>query len=155
LLDVAYLIDIDRLFHRAIARVAYAAALGYNGTPSLSQWLVDRINESIEELLQEDVASELSGLPPDAEEEDYYSFLADAVEVEPVVARRMTIAFNGLAERQRRPFYQIAVLGESLDDYADAHDIPRDQLKASIQETMSFILLAQKADPDEEDPWLL
>ena len=54
----ALLIHPERLYVRALARTAYAAAWGYEGDPPLDQWLGERIDQTIESLIEDDLTDE-------------------------------------------------------------------------------------------------
>jgi hypothetical protein len=109
----ALLLDAERLFLRAVARAAFAAAR-WNGDTRLEPWLDAQIVRAASDLMDEDRAAEREGTPP-VSTESRYAFLAEALGVEPDVARRACVVFNDLPERVRRVWWAAVVERSSLE----------------------------------------
>ena len=142
LIETALLIHPDRLLARAAARVAYGAAFGYYGDPPLAAWLCDRIDDSIEELLAEDIEDERGGVPPEGPNQHRYTRLIPReVGIAPEQCRLTCVVFNTLPESMRRPFFRVFLEGVSIERYAMEHDRPLDEVVAQIEETTRRLVL--------------
>ncbi len=113
----AYLMDADRLHVRALARCARAAPR-YTGRPPLADWLAERVEDSLLDLLREDAEDERAGVPPDAERLAAYRELARPLGLEPAAMRAACVRFNALGEAERSGFFALVIDGRSLDDAA-------------------------------------
>jgi hypothetical protein len=98
LAERVYLLEHDRVFVRAVARIA-RFALRYRGQPELELWLRQQVDEAVLELLDED--SEGPRAPSDAP--DGLSELARPLSVEPESARAACEAFNRLTFESAPP----------------------------------------------------
>src|SRR3954464_13835959 len=83
----ARFIDVRRLHARSVARIAHAAPR-YRGEPALDPWLEERIDASIEDLLNEDAEEDRSDIPASEPWDPRYAFVSDAMGIEPALARR-------------------------------------------------------------------
>jgi len=151
--EVAFLIHPDRLHARVVARVAYGAAYGYDGTPPLLHWLLDRVDQAIEDLMDEDIEAERRGLPPGGEElERYAVMIPEETGIEPELTRRACVYFNELPQEQREPFYRIVLEGWAVEDYAMEYDRPLDDVVRQIAETTRHVvLLVENGRPGSEE----
>jgi hypothetical protein len=153
--EAAFLLHPDRLLARVIARVAHGAALGYDGRPPLLEWLLDWVDMSIDELLDEDIEAERMGLPPDGEELDrFVELIPPATGIEPELARRACVFFNELTQDRRIPFYRIVIEGWKVEDYCMEHDRSLDEVVQQIEETTRHLVLLVEDGRSgrEEDP---
>jgi hypothetical protein len=153
LAEVAFLIHPDRLLPRAIARVARSAAYGYDGTPPLFEWLMDRIDRSIDDLLTDDIEAERLGIPPSEEElEDYLPLIPEETGIAPELSRLACVVFNTLPEAMRCPFFAVFIEGMSIEEYAMVFDVPLDDIVSSIEKTTyRLVLLVENGEPGPED----
>lgn len=148
----AYLIHPDRLAFKFAVRAAFVSALErYAGDPPLAQWLDQRLEETIEAILQEDTDDELCGNGMREDQELFYSMIAENAEVSLTMARRIHIVFNNLDFEQRLPFYRIVVEGVHPQDYAESTGSTFDDVLETVTTTMSLIMkLATEASPEDE-----
>ncbi|MEW6074232.1 MAG: hypothetical protein AB1726_16765 [Planctomycetota bacterium] len=155
LAEQAFLIHPDRLVARSLARVAYAAALGYGGDPPLAAWLTGCVDQSIAELLSEDIEEERTGVPPEEESLRRYQELIPAeVGIAPELSRLTCIQFNTLPQALRIPFFRIVVTGLSIEQYALRYDRPIDEVVRQLDEaTRRLVLLVEDGKLGEEDVW--
>lgn len=128
----AYLIDLTRLHLRAVARIARAAST-WNGTTTLEEFLVERIDVSMQELIQEDREAELSGIPSSEDESARHLFLEETLGIPAAMARRACVAFNYLPPRARRAYFAVLVQGKTLNRYVAEGNGPPEQVKADIE----------------------
>ncbi|HVS18781.1 MAG TPA: hypothetical protein VMT18_09305 [Planctomycetota bacterium] len=112
----AYLLDADRVFLRAAARCARLAGR-YRGDPPLSAWLAERVDESLLELIDEELESLASGADP-AGDLRVFESLAAPLGLDPARTRRACAVHNALDEAERRAFREVVLEGRDLDELA-------------------------------------
>jgi len=133
-----YLLDVGRLHLRAIARVARAAS-GWSGDPSLGEFIMERIEYSAQELIQEDREEELSGTPCADPEDVRFAFLAETLGIPMALARRACVAFNYLPERVRCAYFAVLVQGKTVNRYVAEGHGPPERVKADIEMAVQTI----------------
>lgn len=153
LAEAAFMVHPDRLLARAVAQVAHSAAYGYDGSPPLFEWLLDRIDRSIDDLITDDIEAERRGVPPSQEElEDYVPLIPRETGIAPELSRLACVTFNTLPESLRQPFFAIFIEGLSVEEYGMEYDISLDDIVTSIEETTRrLILLVEERELDPED----
>ena len=152
--EMVYMIHPDRLRARAMARVAYGAAAGYDGRPPLLAWLRDRVDQSIEELLEEDLEEEQLGHPVEGIHlERYRTLIPPATGIDPKQARRACVFFNELPRAMREPFFRTVLEGWTTEEYAMEHDLSLDDVVRRIQEcTRHLVLSVENGQDGKERP---
>ncbi len=116
LLERCYLVDMERLFARTAARIAYAGQT-YNGVPEFRDFLQERIDYSIDELMREDREDERAGKPLLPGEDARFTFVSQVLGMELGVTRRGVCQFNVLDERMRHAFFALVVQTKRLRRY--------------------------------------
>lgn len=116
LLERCHLVDMDRLFARSAARVAYAGQT-YTGVPEFMEFLRDRIDYSMDELMREDREEEREGKPILPGQNASYAFVSEVLGMEIGVTRRGVCQFNVLDERIRHAFFALVVQSKRLRRY--------------------------------------
>jgi hypothetical protein len=135
-----YLLHPLRLHLRAAARVAFAAARGYDGEPALDRWLEERIDQAIHELLLEDADGERIALPPaGAGPATYYALIPPETGVAPGMARELCVRFNRLPARWRRAFRALVVEREAARAYARRTGLPTATAIAYAREALEAL----------------
>ena len=143
----ALLVAEQRLYLRAIARIAYAS-MKYRGDPPLSMWLTARIDQALEELVTED--RECERLDPHGSQnpEERYAFLTEALGVDATTAREAAIVFNDLPTEVRQAFWALVIEGKSLNrQVAEGHG-PRGALRARVKR--AIVAISTLSDPGED-----
>lgn len=112
----AYLLDADRVYLRTAARCARLAAR-YRGDPPLATWLAERVDESLLELVDEELEALASGASPQGELAVFES-LARPLGLDPARTRRACAVHNALDEAERRAFREVVLEGRDLDQLA-------------------------------------
>jgi hypothetical protein len=113
---------LERLVLRTMARVSLSA-MAYRGEPPLAQWIRGRIDDAIDDLINEDREREFNGLPLEHPVEHHYAFIADLLGVEPGLARRACLIVNDLPDDHRHAFWSLVIEGLSFERYiALGHD---------------------------------
>lgn len=114
------LIDVDRAVLRAFALCA-SAAVAWRGRPPLERWLEERVDEAIDEVLEEEDGrlSDQDPATPDpaagALPCDPFTLLAAPLGLDPAAMRSACARFNRLADADREVFFALVVEGASLD----------------------------------------
>jgi hypothetical protein len=134
----AYLIDVTRLHLRAVARVA-RAAIGWKRDTSLGEFVMERIDYSAQELIQEDRQEELSGIPCADADDVRFVFLAETLGIPKALARRACVAFNYLPERVRCAYFAVLVQGKTVNRYVAEGHGPPERVKADIEMALRTI----------------
>lgn len=146
----AVLVDGDRLYQHATARVA-AQALYYEGKPPLARWLQLRIDEVIRILLDEDLQAELDGRPPEGPTDPACGFLIDTLGVEPPLARTCAVVFNNLSIPVRKAFWARVMQDKSLNRAVAEGLGPPAKCEARVRYAMGMMsTLGQWPEPDPD-----
>ena len=108
----AVLIDLERLFARTAARIAYHA-YRENGTAG-DEIVEDCLANAVEELLTQDRDGEDYGFASE-DSEDRARFLAETLGIQFTDARGACVAFNDLSPEIRRCYWENVVEGRSIE----------------------------------------
>jgi hypothetical protein len=136
----AILVAWDRLWLRSAARIAYSAPT-YDGTPPLDLFLMEHVDLSIDELIEEDREEENAGQPPLEPWDPRYSFLAETVGMEPALARKACIRFNDLPEAVRRTYFAVALARKTIHRWvAEGHGPPH-KVKEDLKRAFAALSL--------------
>jgi hypothetical protein len=142
--ETCYLISPERLFFKAVARCAFAG-FAYRGEPPVDEWIARRIDESIEDILEEDEEGAVQNLP--IEEGFHYDALSEAVGFRPKVARRAHVAFNALPRVARAAWFAVVVHGRTAEEYAATERSTPDLVKSSVvQAVMTLLQFSRDAE---------
>ena len=146
--ESAYLLDLPRLHLRVLARIAHRGS-HYRGDPPLAEWLSQRIEDSIHELLEEDRDAERQGLLPQVPMDPRYKFVSELLGMEPLLARRACVAFNVLPLEVRCAWFAIAVHGTSVNRYVAEGHGPPEKVKAQVKLALTQMASATRPRPSE------
>lgn len=136
----SWMIEPDRLFMRSAARIAMKASL-YKGEPELDDWMDDLVTTGLGEILEEDREAERAGLGVAPEDLPGYRALIPAeTGIEDDLTRRATVIFNQFEEPDRRPFYEVVVVGYSVEEYVEEHGLSMDEVVESIANTTQALV---------------
>jgi hypothetical protein len=137
----AFLVSLDRLQLRAVARIAYAAPR-WRGEPPLGPWLVERIEHSMKELMDEDGEAVLSGIPDPEAADERYAFLTSILGIEPQLGQQACVAFNAQPDPVRKAFFAVVVEGQRFNRYvAEGNGSPR-EVKEQLKQAFRALGLA-------------
>lgn len=127
----AVLVPAARLYHRGVARVAFAA-MRYQGEPALDGFLAERIADSLAELIEEDADAVRSrALDVDLREAPYPR-VAAVLGIERPQVRAACVAFNALPDLVRRRAYPVMFGGRSIASCVGPELGPADEFSAAI-----------------------
>jgi hypothetical protein len=125
----------DSLFMRTVARLAQAAH-GYRGLPALDEWISERMDGALRDLLNEDRESEREKTPFSAQSDPRYRFLTDALGIEPALTRRACVEFNALPKDLRQTFLAVFVDSQTIRDWAIESRVTPDQVKRQLRKAL-------------------
>lgn len=126
------IIDMERLYFRAVARVAHAA-IRYRGTPPLAEFLRGRIDTAIDDLVREDAAADAEGLPLAREDQSRFRFLTQVLGVEPHLSRSAAVRFNVLDEEVRQTFFALVVEMRKFHRYVAEGNGPPERVRSHLR----------------------
>ena len=134
--ELSYLLDPGRLAARTSARVARDGP-SYRGEPPWEQWIRERLDEDIRELLRMDEEGERVGIP--SIEEDY-EYIVRTFSIEPSLARTVSAKFNGLPDIVRRRFCVFCLTDASVEDCLAAGLGPPKDLRNSVRHALRMLI---------------
>jgi len=135
------LIEPDRAFLRAAARVALSVALE-DPPADLELWALERIDQALEQILEADRQAELAGDPLD-EEQRMFPLLTDGLLVDRERVRAVGLAFHALDELARRAFFELMIEGREVQEVLDSGPWDANQLHdrlTSALRVLGFVL---------------
>lgn len=147
----AILLDTERLTIAAAARLVLQAS-DYAGEIPLSDWLDLRVDQAVDELLDEDAFEEADGTP--VENGDVrYARLARTLAVDEYTLRRATIVFHRLPHEERAVFWATIVDGQALATYARTTRTPMHLASRRLEQAVTaFCSLGRPAGPEDHGP---
>ena len=149
-----YLLDADRVFLRALARCARFSTR-YRGQPPLADWLEERIDEAVGDLLTEDLEAARDDAARSPTAGTAYEDLARPLGLDPAAMRRACVAFDHADFACRRAFFELVIAGRSLDELARAGDTGATELARRARRALDRCLAASapaREPPAEERP---
>jgi hypothetical protein len=145
----ALLLQVDRLYLRTIARMAFAAH-DYRGVPPLDAWIADLMRLAQKELLSEDREAERTELTPDADRDPRLAFVSKSLGVEPGLARRAVNAFNRLPLEVRTTFFGVVIASRSPLIYASETGMAMERVRNHVRQALWTLGVRKDLDRFEE-----
>jgi hypothetical protein len=146
-----YLLDAERVFRRAAARLVYAAVRAAAPSPEDSeQWLSDRIDEAIDDCLRLDGEAHRQGKPA-AESLDHYAQFHWSFMVPRENTLAVSVAFNSLEPLVRRSFYELLVEQRGVAECLERGLGPAEDLRRRVQRALDAatgVALGHDSSPD-------
>ena len=136
------LLDASRVHLRCLALCAREACR-YQGTPSLEEWLLARVNEAVEHVLDED--------PPDDSDDGAWAPLAEPLGLDPGDAREACRVFNHLPMDQRRSFFRLVIEREEPGRVARELGLEFSELLMFARSALECLIRAHHSD-ERGDP---
>jgi hypothetical protein len=130
-----YLVDSNRLALRTLAHVAHSARR-YRGKPDLHSWIELLLERSVRDLINEDREAERQGRAVEVDEIAPFAFVSDALGIDPKLARRACVIFNGMVEYDRKVFYATSVMGKSMHRHVSEGFGPPARAQAALQRVL-------------------
>ena len=105
----ALLLDPSRLMMGTMVRIAMFRD-DFDGGTAIPAWIDERIDETIADLLVQDLEDERAGLPVKEPLQSRYAYLVRSLQIEAPRARRACILVNELPTSQRKVFFEIVCM---------------------------------------------
>lgn len=138
LMSRGLMVDQERLYFRAVARIAYAG-VQYRGSPEIGEFLRARIDAAIDDLVREEAEADATGQPIDPESVAPYRFLTEVLGIEPGLSRSAAVRFNVLDEEVRHTFFALVVEMRKFHRYVAEGNGPPDKLRAQLRTAFEAI----------------
>ena len=135
------LLDASRVHLRCLALCAREACR-YQGAPSLKQWLLERVDEAIEQVLGEDNEVEV--------QDGVWAPLAAPLGLEPRAAREACTVLNGLPIQERLAFFRIVIEREDTGRAARELEVEEDELLRSARSALEQLIRWLETSAREE-----
>jgi hypothetical protein len=135
----ALFLDADRVFLRVLALVS-RAAVRYRGTPEPGEWLDARIDEAVEELLEEGEEA-----APATRGAGAFETLAVPLGLDPAAMKRACARFHKLPFVERRAFFDLVLYSRSLDELARASGESATEIARRARRGLEVLLAADDA----------
>lgn len=149
--EVWFLLDPDRVFHRAIA--VCADAVPCEAPPEdLSAWARRKIDLAIEQLVHADHDAELAHPELLTDEEKAFPLLTDCLMLEPDLVRAASVAFNSLEPLPRRAFFELLIEGREPPEMIEAGPWDEDAIYEAIQTALATLGLDVQPEPADDQP---
>jgi hypothetical protein len=105
-----------------------------------------RIDEALEDLVEEDREEETSGLPPTIPWDPRFAFLSEILGLEPALARRACLRFNLLPDDVRRTYFAVVIEGKTMRRYVAEGNGPPSQVREYLKRALGA--LGQQIGPN-------
>ncbi|MCK6446103.1 MAG: hypothetical protein L6Q99_06890 [Planctomycetes bacterium] len=145
----AIVLDPQRTMLRSMALTA-RRAISYRGEPPLDVFLADCIDRSIDDLIEEDIEAERSGVPLELHDRRYVE-LAQSLGVEPIHARRIAIVLNTRADAERRAAFAVLIQRKSLDEHTRTSGQPREAVRTMVRDSLRRLSRAFGIEIDPQE----
>lgn len=119
---------------------AIALASEISKTDDLDDWLYERVNDAIDNLLRRDWEALIHGEITEDMVAENTLYLASVLGCEPGAALRAATRFNALPERIRRAHFAVFVEGKSVAECLEAGLGPAEQLEQNVRHSSKVIL---------------
>jgi hypothetical protein len=109
------LVDHSRLLMLTLARIALFRE-DFDGQMPVREWVAERIDASIDELLGIDIEDERRGVPVREPYQPRFAYLIEMLGIPPQKTRRACIFLNEQPDGPRRVFYEAIIVGRPLEE---------------------------------------
>ena len=149
--EVWYLLEPERVYHRALAVCAKAASK--EAPPQdLDAWKIVKIDEAIQQLVRKDFEAERAHPEIVAEEEKVFPLLTDSLMVDPELVRFASVLFNALDPLPRRAFFELLIEGREVAEVVEAGPWDEEGLYDAIQKALATVGLDVPPEPADDRP---
>src|SRR6185503_14751937 len=138
--EVWYLLEPERVYHRALAVCAKAASKEAPPT-DLGLWVRTQLDLAIEQLVRKDCEAEHAHPELVAEDEKVFPLLTDSLMLDPELVRSTSVSFNALDPLPRRAFFELLIEGREIGEGIEAGPWDEDGLYNAIQTALATMRL--------------
>jgi hypothetical protein len=146
-----FLLEPERVFHRALAVCAKAASKE-DPPADLAAWVQAKIDLAIEQLVRTDSEAEQANPGLVSEDEKVFPLLTDSLMVHPELVRFASVAFNALGPLPRRAFYELMIEGREVGEVIEAGPWDEDGLYQAIQTALATLGLDVPPETADDPP---
>lgn len=149
----AQLVNPQRLFNIVLARCAFRGLMhGFEGGVNLADWVREQVQESLQQLREEDWAEEAQGLPLDPLDPRYENLLVGTA-LDPIKARKLSLQFNQMKPEVRRPLFEVLVNRRAVEVVAQEAGLELSELRALIADRLSGFTLGPRSLDELDGEW--
>ena len=149
--EVWFLIEPERLFHRALALCANGASKE-DPPANLEEWVRAKIDLGIEQLVRADYEAEQAHPELVSEEEKVFPLLTDSLMLDPELVRFASVLFNALDPLPRRAFFELLIEGRDVGEVIEAGPWDEDGLYRAIQTALATFNLDVPSGAADDPP---
>ena len=142
--EQCYLLYFDQLYLRAAARIAFAG-VRYRGQIPFDRWINERIDESADDMMAQELEAERAGVPSSEPWETHYHFISELLGIEPGMTRRGCIRFNNQEFAVRKIFFALCVDGVTFNRYVAEGNGPPARAKALLKQAYKALSFPDEA----------
>lgn len=147
--EVWFLLEPERVYHRALAVCAKAASKE-DPPADLAIWLRSKLDLAIDQLVQKDHEAEHAHPELVAEDEMVFPLLTDSLMLDPELVRSTSVSFNALDPLPRRAFFELLIEGRAVGEVIEAGPWDEDGLYDAIQTALATMKLDVQPDPPDD-----
>jgi hypothetical protein len=147
--EVWYLLEPERVYHRALAVCAKAASKE-EPPADLGAWARAQVDLAIEQLVRKDQEAEQAHPELVAEEEKVFPLLTDSLMLDPELVRSASVTFNALDPLPRRAFFELLIEGRDVGEVIEAGPWDEDGLYNAIQTALATMRLDVPPSPPDD-----
>ena len=133
-----YLLDPARLMLGTLARIAMLQD-EFDGSMARPAWIDERIDETIQQLLTQDIEDERAGLPVNEPMQARFEHLVKGLQIAPARARATCIRIHELPPIKRRVFFEIVCLLEPVRKLVEVGLGSKKQVTTHLREALEFL----------------
>lgn len=149
--EVWFLLEPERVYHRALAVCAKAAAK--EAPPAdLGAWSRAKVDLAIEQLVSKDSEAEQAHPELVNEDEKVFPLLTDSLMLDPELVRFTSVAFNALDPLPRRAFFELLIEGREVGEIIEAGPWDEDGLYKAIQTALATMRLDVPSEAADDQP---
>lgn len=146
--ETCRLLDGERVALRAMARVARFAPR-YRGRPSFEDWLKERCDEAIADLMDEEREFLFHPRRAPRQSDSALHVLAEPLGIDPKDARRACVALNSRSFEERDAFFALVLEAGSLDQIARERGTDPTTIAKRARRALLAIIRPEERDKEE------
>lgn len=147
--EVWFLLEPERVYHRALAACATGAALE-DSPADLDAWVRAKVDLAIEILVRADFEAEQAHPELVSEQEKVFPLLTDSLMLDPELVRFVSVSFNALDPLPRRAFFELMIEGREVAEVIEAGPWDEDGLYQAIQTALATMGLDVPPEPPDD-----
>jgi len=147
--ELWFLLEPERVYHRAIAVCAKAASME-SPPADMSAWTRAKVDHAIELLVRADSEAEQAHPELVNEDEKVFPLLTNSLMLDPELVRFVSVSFNALDPLPRRAFFELMIEGREVVEVVEAGPWDQDGLYQAIQTALATMGLDVQPEPPDD-----